>query len=234
MVWKRSVAILAVNVLLLLLGLTPLIPVAQAQVAPPTTPTDEECRFCHTTPREIQVAARSNDAVRAAGLTSFFSQAQEGATRQPAIRASAMPPVREHPIVANKEDVLQGEAIFGQKCRGCHTIGQGKLVGPDLEGVTKRRDELWLKVQIQSPSTHRAQNDPISKTNLVQFGVPMPDLGLTAEQVGAVIAYLKSAEKAPVTIPALYAPTLAMGVLAIVALTIIGLVVGTKRVEVRP
>ena len=133
-----------------------------------------------------------------------------------------------------EEDVLQGEGIFGQRCTACHTIGRGASVGPDLEGVTKRREESWLKVQIQSPSVHRAKNDPIAKANLDKFGMSMPDLGLTEDQVEGVIAYLKSAEKAPVAIPALYAPTLAIGVLAIVGLTLIGLIVGTKRVEVRP
>ncbi len=26
-------------------------------------------------------------------------------------------------------------------CKACHTIGGGKLIGPDLKGVTERRDE---------------------------------------------------------------------------------------------
>ena len=97
-----------------------------------------------------------------------------------------------------------------------------------------RRQESWLKVQIQSPSVHRAQNDPIAKANLEKFGIPMPDLGLTSQQVEAVIAYLGSGQTASVAIPAQYAPTLAIGVVAIVGITLIGLILGTKRVEVRP
>jgi mono/diheme cytochrome c family protein len=133
-----------------------------------------------------------------------------------------------------EERVLQGEAVFGQTCTACHTIGRGVLVGPDLQGVTERREESWLKVQIQSPSVHRAQNDPIAVANLEEFGMPMPDLGLTAQQVEAVIAYLETTEIGPAAIPAEYIPTLAIGVLGIVGLTLIGLIVGTKRVEVRP
>ncbi len=130
--------------------------------------------------------------------------------------------------------VLQGEAVFGQTCTICHTIGRGALVGPDLQGVTERREESWLKVHIQSPSVHRAQNDPIAMANLETFKFRMPDLGLTEQQVEAVIAYLKTGETGPAAIPAKYIPTLVIGLLAIVGITLIGLVAGTKRVEVRP
>lgn len=130
--------------------------------------------------------------------------------------------------------VLQGKEIFSRSCTVCHTMGRGALVGPDLQGVTKRREESWLRVQIKSPSVHRAQKDPIAIANLGKFGIPMPDLGLTEQQVEAVIAYLKTAEIAPVARPAQYIPTLAISVLAIVGLTLIGLIAGTKKVEVRP
>jgi mono/diheme cytochrome c family protein len=133
-----------------------------------------------------------------------------------------------------KELVLQGETVFGRSCAVCHSIGQGVLVGPDLQGVTSIREEAWLRVQIKSPSTHRAQSDPIAMSNLEEFGVSMPDLGLTEQQVEAVIAYLKTAEPAPVSTPAQYLPTLVIGVLAIVGFTLIGLITGIKRVEVRP
>ncbi len=130
--------------------------------------------------------------------------------------------------------VLQGEEVFGKTCTVCHTIGGGVRVGPDLQGVAERREESWLKVHIQSPSVHRAQNDPIAMANLEEFPMPMPDLGLTEQQVEAVIVYLKTTEIGPIARPAQYIPTLAIGLLAILGLTLIGLIAGTKRVEVRP
>jgi mono/diheme cytochrome c family protein len=132
------------------------------------------------------------------------------------------------------ERVRQGERLFQQTCSACHTIGGGIRIGPDLQGVTERREESWLKVHIQSPSVHHDQNDPIAVANRERFGLRMLDLGLTDEQVEAVIAYLGSTERAALIIPVQYAPTLAAGVLAIVALTLLGLRVGAKRVEVRP
>ncbi|HNQ83491.1 MAG TPA: hypothetical protein PKM34_07600, partial [Bacteroidales bacterium] len=36
-----------------------------------------------------------------------------------------------------------GAQLF-QICGACHTIGKGKLIGPDLYKVTERRDRAWL------------------------------------------------------------------------------------------
>lgn len=38
-----------------------------------------------------------------------------------------------------------GQALYEQRgCPACHTLGAGSLVGPDLRGVTERRDRDWL------------------------------------------------------------------------------------------
>ena len=43
-------------------------------------------------------------------------------------------------ISSKAEDIAKGEATFVSKgCNACHKIGGGKLVGPDLLGVTSRR-----------------------------------------------------------------------------------------------
>jgi|TARA_Y100000031_G_scaffold129810_1_gene149100 mono/diheme cytochrome c family protein len=128
----------------------------------------------------------------------------------------------------------EGEKTFGQICAACHTIGEGARVGPDLQGVTERREESWLKVHIQNPSVHHDQGDPISVANFEEFGLRMPALGLSEQQVEGVIAYFGTGESAPRSIPDLYAPTLIVGVLVVLALTLLGLRVGTKKVEVRP
>ncbi len=136
------------------------------------------------------------------------------------------------PLGQDASETAGGE-IFGQICAACHTIGGGVRLGPDLQGVTERRDEAWLKVHILTPQVHHEQNDPVSIANREEYGLAMPDLGLTELQVEAVIAYLKTTTTAPTVTPALYIPSLAAGVLAIIAVTILGLSVGRKRVEVR-
>jgi len=53
-----------------------------------------------------------------------------------------------------------GEAIFTQKCSGCHTVGQGDKVGPDLDGVTRRRNAEWLTRWLLVQDEMLAEEDP--------------------------------------------------------------------------
>ncbi len=95
-----------------------------------------------------------------------------------------------------------GEAIFKEKCIACHTIGAGKLVGPDLDGVTTRRDKQWLTDWILAPDKMLAANDPTATALLQEYNnVPMPNYGLTDAQVAALITYLESAQGTVVTKP---------------------------------
>lgn len=129
----------------------------------------------------------------------------------------------------------EGRKLFELNCTACHTIGEGVRVGPDLKGVTERRDRAWLKRFILEPDRVLREGDPIARAMLQEFGIPMPNLGLEEQQAEAVIAYLQmaDAETPPVAVPSLYIPTLITGALVIVALTVIGLIAARKRVEVR-
>lgn len=86
-----------------------------------------------------------------------------------------------------------GATVFQQRCTACHTIGRGDLVGPDLQGVTQRRERDWLVRWISAPDKLLAEGDPIATQLLAQYNnVPMPNLGLSASEVDAVLAYLAS------------------------------------------
>jgi mono/diheme cytochrome c family protein len=86
----------------------------------------------------------------------------------------------------------EGATIFDQKCTGCHSIGGGDLVGPDLAGVAQRRDRQWLVDFIRDSEKVLASGDPIASGLLKQFGgVVMPSQGLSQDQVSAVLAFLE-------------------------------------------
>lgn len=129
-----------------------------------------------------------------------------------------------------------GQQIFQTLCTACHTIGKGKLIGPDLAGVTLRREEGWLKRQIIEPEILLAENDPIALQLLQEANnIPMVPLGLSDAEAIAVIAYMKSTEQQANVVtglPSQYMPTVLISILALIGLTLIGLRVGHKEVDV--
>ena len=86
-----------------------------------------------------------------------------------------------------------GEALFTKICAPCHTIGVGDRVGPDLRGITQRRDHAWLSSYIRSPARMRAQNDPEALALAARFpGVRMPTIGLAEVDAEDLINYLET------------------------------------------
>jgi len=89
-----------------------------------------------------------------------------------------------------------GQSMYKKVCSGCHTIGVGDRVGPDLRGVTERRDRAWLISYIRNPVAMRAKRDPIAVELVAKFkDVHMPNLGMSEVDADDIISYL-SAENA--------------------------------------
>ncbi|MFB3130931.1 MAG: cytochrome c family protein, partial [Rhodothermales bacterium] len=53
----------------------------------------------------------------------------------------------------------QRETLFNQTCVACHTIGGGKLIGPDLAHVHTRREEAWVIRFVQASQEMIAEGD---------------------------------------------------------------------------
>ncbi len=85
-----------------------------------------------------------------------------------------------------------GQAIFEQSCKSCHSIGGGRIVGPDLKGVTERREWDWLIRFIVSPDELIAQGDPLAKQLVEEYGMPMPNLGLSQPEAEEVLVYIEA------------------------------------------
>jgi protein SCO1/2 len=86
-----------------------------------------------------------------------------------------------------------GAALFRKLCASCHTVGAGDRVGPDLRGVTERRDAGWLTRFITDPAKLRASGDSATTELAARFpGVRMPGLGLTENDAADLIAYMRA------------------------------------------
>jgi len=85
----------------------------------------------------------------------------------------------------------RGQTLYtGRACVGWHTIGQGPRVGPDLAGVTAKRDIAWLRRWLKNPAAMLA-TDSLAKALLAQSNnVPMPTLRLEDDEVEALLHYI--------------------------------------------
>lgn len=107
-------------------------------------------------------------------------------------------PVTTRAAEANDE----GRLIFGQKCQVCHSIGGGRMIGPDLKDISSRRDRAWLVSFITSPETLIAQEDPIASQLVEEYGSEMPNMGLTEQEAARVLEYIETesgAEPSPIS-----------------------------------
>ena len=87
-----------------------------------------------------------------------------------------------------------GEEMFNKICAACHTVGGGKRVGPDLAGVTDRRDREWLISFIKSSQAMIDAGDPIAVQLYEEYNkVPMPDPPFDKRQIGEIIDYIATA-----------------------------------------
>jgi protein SCO1 len=89
-----------------------------------------------------------------------------------------------------------GEDLFRRRCQVCHTVGAGPTVGPDLLGVTDKRDRAWLSRWLKAPDEMLAAKDPIAVALYAQFRkLPMPNLRLSDADVEVLIGYLQGASR---------------------------------------
>ncbi|TAK38543.1 MAG: cytochrome c [Saprospiraceae bacterium] len=84
------------------------------------------------------------------------------------------------------------EALFKLKCGICHTVGKGKLVGPDLANVHDRHTEEWMLKFIKSSQTFIKSGDSAAVALFEQNNkVVMPDPLISEDEIRSVLAYIK-------------------------------------------
>ncbi|HEY3074819.1 MAG TPA: multicopper oxidase domain-containing protein [Burkholderiales bacterium] len=123
-----------------------------------------------------------------------FANASQGAIGL--VSTTVKPPTQElehHNIQASATpsdpEALRGKNDFESKCLACHSLGQGKKLGPDLAGVTKHRTDEWLTRWLKSPEK-MLQSDEHAKAMLKEYNnIPMPNQNLTDAEIRQYLKY---------------------------------------------
>lgn len=100
---------------------------------------------------------------------------------------------------ANPTDpmAVKGKQDFESKCLACHSIGQGKKLGPDLAGLTKRRNDAWITNWLMNPEKMLA-SDADAKAMLKEYNnIPMPNQNLTKAEAEQYLKYFHWVDSQP-------------------------------------
>ncbi len=100
----------------------------------------------------------------------------------------------------------EAEKNFTQ-CKACHTIGGGRLVGPDLKGIPDKYPEAWLIKFIQNSQAMVKSGDKEAVKIFNEYNkIPMPSHNFTDAQVKDILLYIKMGGKLPAGAVAKNAP----------------------------
>ncbi|MBI4446644.1 MAG: c-type cytochrome [Acidobacteria bacterium] len=81
--------------------------------------------------------------------------------------------------------------IFKEKCASCHSIGAGRLVGPDLKDVASRQKREWLVEFIVDPKKKISGGDPYAQKLVSESrGVIMPSLNIESKTAEKLLDYI--------------------------------------------
>lgn len=84
-----------------------------------------------------------------------------------------------------------GADLFKVKCGICHTIGKGKLIGPDLANVQDRHSEDWLLKFIHSSQSTIKSGDPDAVKLFEENNkVIMPDPMISDAEIKSILDYI--------------------------------------------
>ena len=122
----------------------------------------------------------------------------------PKWRAQVQPAARNSAMNTGLAMGMQpGQAMYKKICAPCHTIGVGDKVGPDLRGVTERRERAWLVRYLRNPPAMLAMNDPVARELAAKFDpVRMPNLRLSEQDADDLISFLHQENAKLVEAPA--------------------------------
>ncbi len=86
-----------------------------------------------------------------------------------------------------------GEELFNASCVACHTIGKGRLVGPDLKDIHNKQDTEWLIGFIRASQTMIKEGDSDAVAIFEEYSkIAMPDNDLSDDQIKSILTYIEN------------------------------------------
>lgn len=86
--------------------------------------------------------------------------------------------------------------FFQANCMNCHTIGGGRLSGPDLKNVEDGKDREWLIRFMMNPKSVIDSGDKYAAKLLDEYRAPMPTLpGMTRQRCEDLLDLIKAESK---------------------------------------
>ena len=98
------------------------------------------------------------------------------------------------PLFAMSASGDDAATFYKRNCGACHTIGAGRLLGPDLKNVEGRTARKWLIEFLMDPKATISAGDPYGKQMVAEAkGMVMPQVkGIDREMAGALPDYIAS------------------------------------------
>jgi copper(I)-binding protein/cytochrome oxidase Cu insertion factor (SCO1/SenC/PrrC family) len=104
-------------------------------------------------------------------------------------------PKRDYANAPKLRSIPRGEQIFRTRCATCHTVTGNELagaLGPDLLGVTQRRETQWLMDWLKAPDQMLKKKDPIAMALYEQYNkLAMPNMRLHKDEALSLLDYIQ-------------------------------------------
>lgn len=124
--------------------------------------------------------------------------------------------------LAQPANVAAGEQVFQNYCAACHSIGEGRRVGPDLIAIHEKRSQAWLEGFVKSAKSLFDSGDTDAVAVFAEYSpMVMPDSAISDQQIREVLLYIQSRSPGAVSAsnPSSPAPVASPGTVPAVAAT---------------
>lgn len=83
----------------------------------------------------------------------------------------------------------RGKLNYESKCLACHSVGEGRKLGRDLLGMTRRRSNAWLARWLKESEKMLADDNDAKAMLKAYNNLPMPNQNLSDQEMQELIKY---------------------------------------------